>query len=412
MIADSSASLGGLASHDVDGGPNTLILLSVGEAQPMPLPPNTTFPPNILQLDVLQLEFALLQQAQRQGVPGVGERHHPLQSLRQLLHHLQIPVTQHAPLGNAGNEAFYTVLAFQKLLMRETRLPDQLFAQPAYIQPGYAPQADYFVPPPVAPFAPSMYSPYGGLPMPPPIGRESRRGSATSINRMSMPADLEPPVLPNPLTRQGTGDSGYGASSKRATTMAVSTSHQDMRPSARDDVSPSSTTRSGTRAPLPRSQTVYWDDAEYSNGPAGAEGRTSTSRTRQNGKTSAPPPSSLRHSQVINGNGLMPNSRSVSFHEAGRPPTIRSQGSSSGKESIAASRSNSGTALGPSHLSMANGTSGNGNPNANSGSGSASSGDSSGKGDANDTVKPKVRKQKSSHSVKHLSSAFSKFWVD
>lgn len=280
--------------------------------------------------------------------------------------------------------------------MRETRLPDALFPQQTF-PAGYAPQADYFMPPSaVPPFPPAPYSPYGGFAMPPPIGRDSRRGSASSLNRMSLPpVDLEPPQLLNPLSRQGTGESGFGASSKRATTMAVSASQQDMS-SARDD----STARPGGRAPLPRSQTIYWDDAQYSDGPASSDNR-STSRPRQNGKTSGPPPSSLRHSQVITGTSHIPSSRSVSFHEAGRPPTLRSQGSSSDKESLAASRSNSGTALGPSGLSVSNGAS--------SGSTSASSGEST-KIEAND--KPKVRKQKSSHSVKHLSSALSKFWVD
>lgn len=400
--------MGGLASHDVDGGANTLVLLSIGEPQPIPLPQSTSFPPNVLQLDVLQLEFSLLQQAQRQGVPGVGDRSHPFQSLRQLLHHLQIPVAPHAPLGNAGNEAFYTVLAFQKLLMRDTRLPDQLFQQAAFTPAGY-PQADYFMHAGMGAqmahqFTGTPYSPYAGLPMPPPIRPDGRRGSSASLNRMSLPAlDFDPPSFPPPLSRQGTGESGHGGN-KRPSTIALSS---PVEVGGRED-----TARTNGKHPsMPRSQTVYWDDAEFS---AGSDGRGRTrgpghsggpSPNPGRGGSANPPPSSLRHSQVIpNATGMSNNSRSVSFHEERRPATVHSAGSSSG--SFANSRSNSGTAIGPSGLSHLQTNSG-----PSSGSGSASSGPS----DASlskQRDETKVRKSKSSHSVKHLSSAFQKFWVD
>lgn len=411
VLTDYRASLGALASHDVDGGANTLVLLSIGEPQPIPLPQSTTFPPNVLQLDVLQLEFSLLQQAQRQGVPGVGDRSHPFASLRQLLHHLQIPVAPHAPLGNAGNEAFYTVLAFQKLLMRDTRLPDQLFQQANFVPAGY-PQTDYFMhagmgaqmgapmgPPMTHQFTGAPYSPYAGLPMPPPIRPDGRRGSSASLNRMSLPAlDFEAPSFPAPLSRQATGESGYGGS-KRPNTVALSSPRED-------------TARANGKHPaMPRSQTVYWDDAEFSGGDGRGRARgpghsSGPSPNPGRGGSANPPPSSLRHSQVIaNPPGMSNNSRSVSFHEERRPATVHSAGSSSG--SFANSRSNSGTAIGPSGLSNMHA-----NSEQSSGSGSAAS---SGPSDASLSKQrddSKMRKTKSSHSVKHLSSAFQKFWVD
>lgn len=408
--SDASASLGGLASHDVDGGPNTLVLLSIGEPQPIPLPSNTGLPINVLQLDVLQLEFALLTQAQRQNVPGVGDRRQPFVNLRQLLHHLQIPVAPHAPLGNAGNEAFYTVLAFQKLLMRDTRLPDQLFVQPQFVQP------EYYVPPPAFPAAP--YSVYGNLPMPPPIRPDGQRkpSSPQLNNRMSMMSlpqpEYETPSFPAPLSREATGES---ASGRRPATIALN----------QDDFGPNGGSRQpGRPTTLPRSQSVYWDDSEYSTGrnrsQAGQNGanQPASPDIRAHRSSGAPPSSSLRHSQILNGSsgavsGLA-NSRSVSFYDDRRPPTVRSQGSSSGQSkesaSIIGSRTNSGTALGPSHLSHVATGSGSGGTSG-SGSGSASSGlvseASSAKVEEN-----KVKKKKSDKSVKHLTGALAKFWVD
>lgn len=381
---------------------------------------------NVLQLDVLQLEFALLQQAQRQGVPGVGDRRQPLQSLRQLLHHLQIPVAPHAPLGNAGNEAFYTVLAFQKLLMRDTRLPDQLFMQPQFVQP------EYFAPPPIPQYAPAApYSPYGNLPMPPPLGATGRMNSSPSLNRTSLPPistnDFEPPSFPAPLSRQATGELASGRA--RPATMAVSTEFTNA------NAAPRQPGRGGAAAAggMPRSQTVYWDDAEYSS--SGSDSRGSRARQKEGNSptlmeqprvqgrgSGSVPPSSLRHSQVFsnggltngNGNGGLANSRSVSFHEDRRPPTIRSQGSSSGQSkdsaSLVGSRSNSGTALGPSGLSsLAHASQGSGG----SGSGSASSGLAS---EASSKVSTDgdgtLSKKKSDKNVKHITGALAKFWVD
>ncbi|GMK55266.1 hypothetical protein CspeluHIS016_0203220 [Cutaneotrichosporon spelunceum] len=419
------ASLGGLASHDTDGGPNTLILLSIGEPQPIPLPHATTFPQNVLQLDVLQLEFALLQQAQRLGVPGVGDRTHPLQSLRQLLHHLQIPVAGHAPLGNAGNEAFYTVLAFQKLLMRDTRLPDQLFQQAAFAT-GY-PQGDYYMHPGMAgamggPMGATMMAPqytgaqfaqFGGLPMPPPIRADGgpRRGSSSSLNRISLPAlDSEPPSFPAPLSRQATGESGYGGSNRPQTIAINSPAGMNLPLDGRDETPRvSNGSRSST---MPRSQTVYWDNAEYSSGEGRSRQRVPGSGERRGG-SGHPPPSSLRHSQMVpNATGMSTNSRSVSFHEDRRPATVHSAGSSSG--SFVNSRSNSGTAIGPSGLSNIHANSGLSSASASASSGpSASDGSLSKQRDENGKDKEnKMRKTKSGHSVKQLGSALQKFWVD
>ncbi|EJT45521.1 hypothetical protein A1Q1_05967 [Trichosporon asahii var. asahii CBS 2479] len=385
------ASLGALASHDSEGGANTLVLLSVGEPQPIPLPATTTLQQNILQLDVLQLEFALLQQAQRQGVPGVGDRRQPLGSLRQLLHHLQIPVAPHAPLGNAGNEAFYTVLAFQKLLMRDTRLPDQLFQQPAFAQP-----TDYFVPPAMPAFAPAPYSPFNspgaGLPMPPPIRDGSRRRDRRrSRTRCRLPA-------------------------ARA---SLDAARQPGRGSANGNGSAASPTTG-----IPRSQTVYWDEAKYSEGgkrpPSAAARANGTSLSGSRGPN---PPSSLRHSALFPGN--MAGSRSVSFHGAhgngpngahsGGASTIRSQESANGSGSF--SRTNSGSML-QQHTrgSSVSGNSGSGSASASSGSGATSEASLTKPQNQEEPDRTSneraVRKMKSEKSVKHLAGALAKFWVD
>lgn len=369
------------------------------------------------------------------GVPGVGDRNHPFMSLRQLLQHLQIPVAAHAPLGNAGNEAFYTVLAFQKLLMRDTRLPDQLFQQ-ATFAPGY-PQGDYFMHPGMtgpmggpmggpmmAPqYTGAPYSPYGGLPMPPPIRPDggARRGSSSSLNRMSLPAlDFEPPSFPAPLSRQATGESGYGGS-KRPQTIAINSPIGVNTPldGSRDEATPRAV-NGGRSSAMPRSQTVYWDDAEFSNGDGRGRQRVPGHGDRRGGSTN-PPPSSLRHSQMLpTPTGLSSNSRSVSFHEDRRPATVHSAGSSSG--SFVNSRSNSGTAIGPSGLSNIQGNSGQSSASASASSGLSASDASLSKqrdeNNSNDTIKnskdkeAKMRKTKSTHSVKQISSALQKFWVD
>ena len=103
-----------------------LILLTAGEPQPLPVPTSTTLPHNILHVDVLALEHSLLCRGAKAGV--VPYREHPLPNLAALLQIIGIPVPPHIPLGNAGNDAFYTLLAFQKLLMVDTRLPDFLQA--------------------------------------------------------------------------------------------------------------------------------------------------------------------------------------------------------------------------------------------------------------------------------------------
>ena len=127
-----SANLAALSSQENDATPNTLILLTVGEPSPIPLPTWSTLPTNIIHLDVLALEHKLLRRAQEAEIPGTPDRQTPLPSLAALLQTLQIPVPPFVPLGNAGNEAYYTLLAFQKLMMAETRLPDLLFQQPDF----------------------------------------------------------------------------------------------------------------------------------------------------------------------------------------------------------------------------------------------------------------------------------------
>ena len=127
---NASATVAGISSFENDTVPNNLILLTAGDISPLPVPLSSTLPNNMLHLDILALEHNLLRQAQQKGYPGTQRRQQPLPTLGALLQVLQIPVPRFASIGNAGNEAFYTLLAFQKLMMAETRIPDFLYAQP------------------------------------------------------------------------------------------------------------------------------------------------------------------------------------------------------------------------------------------------------------------------------------------
>ncbi|KAL7421913.1 hypothetical protein Q5752_003685 [Cryptotrichosporon argae] len=321
------SSLSGLAGQEGDGAANTLILLSAGEPQPLPLPNNTTLPNNVIHVDVLALEHSMYQQARREGL--AGDRIQPLSSLRQLLQQLQIPVPHHIPLGNAGNDAFYMLLAFQKLLIKDTRLPDRLFPQavpaPAeygYGQPAFGYQNPYpsFASFPSQVFQPT-YSPSQGhdFTPPPPIRTDGRRMSHSSSKvTMDRRHASESSTRPRPL----------------------SMSSSDLSPTSGPITSNPASLKQ--KPPLPRSQTVYWDEAEYASSPS-PDGSPRTPRTDKGGhdkegsgsRSSRPPlrasdppdsrsrsvgglpPSSLRNSQLL---ASATSSRSVSFNEDHRPP--------------------------------------------------------------------------------------------
>ncbi|OCF32973.1 hypothetical protein I316_05311 [Kwoniella heveanensis BCC8398] len=254
------ANVNALASQENDGNANTLILLTLGDPTPLPVPASSTLPSNILHLDVLALEFNLLRRAQSQGLPGMPDRQQPLHSLGALLHTLQIPIAPFAPLGNAGNDAYYTLLAFQKLMMGETRLPEMLFRQPEpYMNgvpyPAYSP----------FPHSSSMQqlSNYPMLPPPPPIpaaGRNRRDSSGSRLLDFPNSYPSSPSSgshsrrvseLPRPRPAS-MGDSLASMYPRRPT----SPDHHGQTGSA------PSTVRA-ERKSMVRSQTVFWDDQTY-----------------------------------------------------------------------------------------------------------------------------------------------------
>ena len=138
--ANDSASLAAIASQGTENQANTLVLLGCGDQPPLPVPASSSIPNNILYLDILTLEHRFLRRAREQGVAGVPDRHGPLPHLAALLDTLSIPTPPNVPLGNAGNDAFYTLLAFQKLMMADTALP-QLLYRHVYAEPFVPPFA-------------------------------------------------------------------------------------------------------------------------------------------------------------------------------------------------------------------------------------------------------------------------------
>lgn len=264
-----SATLGALSAQENDSNANQLILISAGEPQPLPVPVTSTLPANILQVDVLALEYNLLRRAQKRGTPGTPDRRTPLASLAALLHTLQIPVPQFAPIGNAGNEAFYTVLAFQKLMMAETRLPDLLFQSEGFPYPAY-------------PFAPQQYAHYGQPVLAP------RRQSSSSMLRPEPQRSM--PLSPSRHPDRRASD------------------YVRPRPSSMADRTPSSSNGgSGARpSQLSRSQTVFWDDADFATESVPKPGHPSSGNS-DDSLRGRRPPTSWR----ANGD----SSRSISWEE-------------------------------------------------------------------------------------------------
>ncbi|WWD17139.1 hypothetical protein CI109_101576 [Kwoniella shandongensis] len=261
-------------------------------------------------------------EAQAESLPGTPDRHQPLGSLMALLQTLQIPVPPFAPLNNAGNEAYYTLLAFQKLMMGETRLPELLFAQPDGY--GYG-------------RFPGMYPSYPALPLPPPIGHSRRDSSGSgrySDRRSSLPPSPSQP-RPRPVSM---GDS--------------------LR-SLHDSGSVPSTVKE--RKAMTRSQTVFWDDADYA----------------QNG---APP----RDRGMLSSG----SSRSISF-DAGREVKRSSPN------------------VGPSGLSSTSLK----EPDGSGSTGTTDSTKMSSSSENKGREKRDKRKLKSEKSVKDIAGALARFWV-
>lgn len=282
-----SATLGALSAQENDSNANQLILISCGEPLPLPVPVTSTLPANILQVDILALEFNLLRRAQMRGTPGTPDRRTPLTSLHALLHTLHIPVAQFAPLGNAGNEAFYTVLAFQKLMMAETRLPDMLFQTEGYPYPSY-------------PYVPQPYMPQG------PPGLAPRRQSSSSMLR------------PDP--RQSMSASQSRHPDRRAS------EYTRPRPSSMAEHTPKSSNSGGAQSRpshMSRSQTVFWDDADFPGDASVKPGQTSRGDSEDSLRAKRPPTS-----WKANGD----SSRSISWEEpsveTGIETPVRTHGSS------------------------------------------------------------------------------------
>lgn len=280
-IADSfSATLNALASQENDGHANALILLTVGEPVPLPLPSSSTLPNNILQFDVLALEYNFLRRAQAQGIPGTPDRQQPLTCLGSLLQTLQIPIQPFAPLGNAGNDAYYTLLAFQKLVMGETRLPDILFNQPGPYAPMSFPLAHRSSVALPFPQYPAVALPVPAMPAA--VG-DSRRNSSSS-NRAA--SGLVPPSFPPSSFDRTQGGRYASEGSPRRRPVSVgdplnvytdspNRTSSDLRTpnGLAQDISPVTGPQQRKRVPVMRSQTVFWDDAAYadSNSARGEE---------------------------------------------------------------------------------------------------------------------------------------------
>ena len=291
-----------MASQVDDSNPNTLILLGVGDPPVLPVSTSTNLPANILYLDVLALEYQLLRRAQERGSLGAPDRHASLTSLASLLQTLQIPVPPFATLGNAGNEAFYTVLAFQKLMMNETHLPDILFSQPQTMFTHYS---GHF-----PSFHVSGEGPRYAIPVIPHFAphEHTRTASGSSSHRQS---DY---ILPTESSVSSPQRIRRSSENPRLRPLPIDTISTTSRQDMMKQPGSAPATIPGERGPLPRSQTVYWDDSEYADaghghqsGPRNRESTLRPSLTGGDPPRGRMPPSALRASSGP------PSSRSISW---------------------------------------------------------------------------------------------------
>lgn len=315
---------------------------------------------------MLALEYNLLRRAQEQGVPGTPDRHGPLTSLSALLQTLQIPSPPFAPVGNAGNEAYYILLAFQKLMMAQTRLPDVLFKAPeSFMSPTMSPYTGApagmynsfpssgsmqfptypsMMPPPQAPFA-----------RPPHTRRESSSSSRRQSElfqppvRTKSPASMNSPsrhqkslhnpnddARPRPASFGDMGPSGQFRNGGHANGSGDRSSPASQVDLPASGSAPNSVRVPG-RGPMPRSSTIFWDDAEYADadtssqkgslrdltrlrqtqtGPADGSEREKYDLTMR-GRSHPPPPSAMRYNSAnqVPLSNSNPGSRIVSWSE-------------------------------------------------------------------------------------------------
>lgn len=367
----SSANVNSLASQETDNQANTLILVSAGDPEPLPVPMSSMLPQNVLHVDVLALEHRMLRRAYEAGNDSVPDRQHPLASLGALLQTLQIPVPAWAPLGNAGNDAYYTLLAFHKLVMQEMRLPDLLFTAPVGYRNDYAyasmgPPSAYRasqsfynlngVSPPMAAFAGS--------------GERSRRSSGVSFG-YQQPSPIVGPVIgssssinnlnisgttrrssSNQLERMHPSRRGSSHQIERfkgsanphgsASAEALTTMRRPVTPPEQRATLPGSAPNSSQkqRAQVPRSQTIYWDDMQYADR---APGDVSPQRVDETPRATARPTESMSRKSTSdarasslgpNRSSLRPDSivrphagRGVSWSDQNTPPLPRTQSS-------------------------------------------------------------------------------------
>ncbi|ODO09142.1 hypothetical protein I350_02742 [Cryptococcus amylolentus CBS 6273] len=274
------ATLNALASQETDGHANTLVLVTIGDATPLPLPNSSTLPPNILVFDLLALEFNLLRRAQAQGIPGAPDRQQPLSSLVSLLQTLQIPVTPYAPLGNAGNDAYYTLLAFQKLVMGETRLPDMLFKQPDPYSAMPFPAGAGNRMSMAMPFAPVMNMPLPVMPAAGHVRRESNSSRASQRTPASEYGSYPPSPADEQRRRRMISDVAKRRPSSTGDALGAYSSNNRSQSQQRSLGGSSQNLAAGRkRQSMVRSQTVFWDDAQYA--PPSADNQGSSLKAPQ-----------------------------------------------------------------------------------------------------------------------------------
>ncbi|TYJ58686.1 hypothetical protein B9479_000522 [Cryptococcus floricola] len=277
------ATLNALASQETDGHANTLVLVTIGDGTPLALPNSSTLPANILVFDLLALEFNLLRRAQAQGIPGAPDRQQPLSSLVSLLQTLQIPVTPYAPLGNAGNDAYYTLLAFQKLVMGETRLPDMLFKQPDPYSAMPFPAGAGNRMSMAMPFAPVMNMPLPVMPAAGHVRRESGSSRASQRTPASEYGSYPPSPAEEQKRRRMTSDVAKRRPSSTGDALGAYSSNnrsQSQQRSLGGSSQNLAALGSGRkRQSMVRSQTVFWDDAQYA--PPSADNQGSSLKAPQ-----------------------------------------------------------------------------------------------------------------------------------
>ena len=347
------ATLGALSSQENDSNANQLILLTIGDQTPLPVPITSTIPSNIMTLDILALEYSMYRRNQVRMGSG-SERHGPLPSLYALLQMLQIPTSPYVPLGNAGNEAFYTLMAFQAMMMGNIRFPKVLVRHapalphgPYPVQQG-PPHHSYSMPP---------MMPYGSY-IPQPAPSDSRGQS--SFLRPDAPPSMRrssdnPRPRPNSLAN----------SHARQTTTGVPT--------------------------MSRSQTVFWDDSEFAAGDAPQAG---TWDDPVRGRLPLP---------AFKG---IPSSRSISWDDpsnelSGPPPPVR-QDSSNASSPARLPQRNSASA---SSLRLAEPRSQEQSTEDMGAAKDVKAGKEKKNGKEN---KPKLKSEKS---VKDIAGALARFWV-